>query len=173
MKDKKKKYNNGGTLDEKQGNGMENIAGLAQGVPGLVQAFSGKSAAGKASAVGGAIGGLSNLVVPGLGAVLSPLLSGLGSMIGKKDDESYALNQHFNQVNTTTNPYQLEKGGIIGDDDNFQYKGNSHSQGGIDVDAMGMPTMSSNVEVEGDESAADVIVNGKKIKYVFSNKLKI
>jgi hypothetical protein len=161
MKDKKKKYSMGGVAD---------IAGQ---VPGLVQAFSGKSAAGKASAVGGAIGAASNLLVPGLGSVLSPLLSGLGSMIGQKDDESYALNQHFNQVNTSTNPYQLEHGGVIGDDDNFQYKGNSHSQGGIDVDSFGMPTSSSNVEVEGEESAADVIVNGKKIKYVFSNKLKI
>lgn len=172
MKDKKKKYNNGGEVD-KQGNGMQNLAGLAQTVPGLIQAFSGKSASSKAAGVGNALGAASNLIVPGLGSVLSPLLSGLGSMIGQKDDEAYALQQHYNQINTTTNPYQLSHGGAIGDTDNYKFKGNSHANGGIDIDQFGMPTPSSNLEVEGEESAADVIVNGKKIKYVFSNKLKI
>lgn len=161
MKDKKKKYSMGG------------IADIAGQIPALAQAFGGKSASGKAAAVGNAIGAASNLVVPGLGSVLSPLLSGLGSMIGQKDDEAYALNQHYNQINATTNPYQLAKGGAVGDADNYQYKGNSHANGGIDIDQFGMPTTSSNLEVEGEESAADVMINGKKIKYVFSNKLKI
>lgn len=161
MKDKKKKYDMGG------------IANIAGQIPGLVQAFSGKSASGKAAGVGNALGAASNLIVPGLGSVLSPLLSGLGSMIGQKDDEAYALQQHYNQINTTTNPYQLAYGGAIGDTDNYKFKGNSHANGGIDIDQFGMPTPSSNLEVEGEESAADVIVNGKKIKYVFSNKLKI
>lgn len=161
MKDKKKKYDMGG------------IANIAGQIPGLVQAFSGKSASAKAAGVGNALGAASNLIVPGLGSVLSPLLSGLGSMIGQKDDEAYALQQHYNQINTTTNPYQLAYGGAIGDTDNYKFKGNSHANGGIDIDQFGMPTPSSNLEVEGEESAADVIVNGKKIKYVFSNKLKI
>lgn len=161
MKDKKKKYDMGG------------IANIAGQIPGLVQAFSGKSASGKAAGVGNALGAASNLIVPGLGSVLSPLLSGLGSMIGQKDDEAYALQQHYNQINTTTNPYQLAYGGAIGDTDNYKFKGNSHANGGINIDQFGMPTPSSNLEVEGEESAADVIVNGKKIKYVFSNKLKI
>lgn len=161
MKDKKKKYSMGG------------IADIAGQIPGLVQAFSGKSASGKAAGVGNAIGAASNLIVPGLGSVLSPLLSGLGSMIGQKDDEAYALQQHYNQINTTTNPYQLALGGAIGDTDNYKFKGNSHANGGINIDQFGMPTPSSNLEVEGEESAADVMINGKKIKYVFSNKLKI
>jgi hypothetical protein len=158
----KKKYALGG-----------DVLGALGNIPGLVNAFSGKSTSNKAQSVGSTIGSLSNFIVPGLGSVLSPLLGGIGGMIGQKDDEAVALQEHYNQVNTTTNPYQLQNGGAIGSEDNFKYQGNTHAQGGIDVDKNGLPVATSDVEVEGGENMVDLNINGKRVKYVFSNTLKI
>lgn len=158
----KKKYAAGG-----------DVLGMLGNIPGLVNAFSGNSTSSKAGAVGSTIGSLSNLIVPGLGTVLSPLLGGIGQALGKKDDEAYAIQQHYNQVNKVTNPYQLKHGGAVGSEDNFKYQGNSHAQGGIDITKDGLPTVSSDIEVEGGENMVEVMLNGKKVKYVFSNTLKI
>lgn len=152
-----------------QGNFLELLGNL----PGIAQAFSGKSAVSKAGAIGSAIGAASNFIVPGLGAVLSPLLGGLAQMIGKKDDEAYALNEHYNQVNTVTNPYQLKDGGVVGNEDNFKFKGKTHAEGGINISKDGLPVAHSNIEVENGENFVDVTINGKRIKYVFSDTLKI
>lgn len=157
--------------DNKKDN-TEALLGTLQTLGGL-SAFAGKSASAKAGAVGSTLGSLGNFAVPGLGNILSPLLGGLGQLIGQKDDESYALQQHYNNVNTVSNPYQLKNGGVIGSKDNFKYQGNSHEQGGIDVDRNGLPVPQSDIEVEGGENMVEINMNGKKIKYVFSNSLKI
>ena len=158
----KRKYDAGG-----------DILGVLQNLPALASAFSGKSTSSKAGAIGSTIGSLSNFIVPGLGTVLSPLLGGVGQALGKKDDEAFALQQHHNQINAVTNPYQLKHGGVVGKEDHFKYQGNSHEAGGIDVTKDGLPTAYSNVEVEGGENMVDLNIKGKKVKYVFSNTLKI
>jgi len=158
--------------DNNKKDNTQALLGTLQTLGGL-SAFTGKSASAKAGAVGSTLGSLGNFAIPGLGNVLSPLLGGLGQLIGQKDDESYALQQHYNNMNTINNPYQLKNGGVIGSKDNFKYKGNTHEQGGIDVDTNGLPVSQSNIEVEDGENMVEINVKGNKIKYVFSNSLKI
>jgi hypothetical protein len=104
--------------------------------------------------------------VPGLG----PILGQLGSMLGQKKDASAALKNSFNQINKSVNPYGHEEGGeLMGREDLMQYKGNSHSQGGIAVQQNGIPYKEGINEVEGDETVYKVGKNS----YVFSKKLKL
>lgn len=123
--------------------------------------------------IGQGIGQALNLVLPGIGTLAAPILGAIGSKIGMNDDMAKAMNKDYANTNNTVNPYQLEMGGMIGDDDSAQYKGKTHSEGGIDVDSNGLPVANSSVEVEDGETMVELKVGGKKINYVFSNKLKI
>lgn len=160
-------------LPNKNNELMGNLGNLGTDAANIIGAANKKSSQGLYSGIGSAIGSAANFVVPGLGQLLSPLLGGLGSIIGAKDDASKELNKHYASVNSTVNPYQLEKGGLVGTEDNAQYKGNSHEKGGINIDKNGLPVSHSNIEVEGDETVVELKLGGKKINYVFSNKLKI
>lgn len=183
----KLKLNKGSALDATGGSGDGNGKGLSektmkmiaasasvlQNLPQIISSFSGDSTSSKAQAVGNTIGSFGNFIAPGLGQVLSPLLGGIGAAIGQKDDAAFALQEHYNQINTVNNPYQLKNGGAIGKHDNIKYTGNSHANGGMDISKDGLPVNQSSIEVEGGENMVDVKINGKKIKYVFSNTLKI
>lgn len=144
---KKKKFNVGGNIDnnnQQLGNNIGSIAGQSL-----------------------------NLLVPGLGAIAAPILSQLGSQIGAKQDMTKALQDHFNSMSNSTNPYGNYKNGgeISGYEGLLTYNGDSHEapSGGIDVTSTGLPTPSSNQQVEGGETVRRV---GKKA-YVFSDTLKL
>ena len=136
-----------------------------------------------------------NALFPGLGTAL-------GAIAGNEMqnmEQSKIMQQHYNNVEATSNPYQLYQNGghlmtynsysknkkmtkgqvmqklqlggfIDGALDNFQYKGNTHAQGGINVTDRGIPVSSSNKEVEADE--VTIKLKGKP-SYVFSRRLKI
>ena len=81
--------------------------------------------------------------IPGVGPMVSPLMGVAGE----------ALQQ-----------IPMEHGGLI------KYKGPSHEQGGIPVNAMGIPSPRPVAEVEGGETAYKL--KGEKSPYVFSVALK-
>lgn len=64
----------------------------------------------------------------------------------------------------------MAKGGVLGAEDNFKYKGPSHEGGGIPVNETGLQTNESSHEVEGEEVTVEM-PNGSK--YVFSKRTKI
>lgn len=120
------------------------------------------------STIGSTIGSAAALAgIPGLG----PLLGSLGSLLGKKPDELKVLSDHFKSINTSTNPYgNYEMGGELeGLEGALKYSGASHDQGGIDVNAEGIPSSKPIAEVEDGEVVYSI--KGKKV--IFSNTLKI
>lgn len=121
--------------------------------------------------IGSTLGALSNLAIPGLGAVLSPLLGQIGSQIGAKIDMTKVLQDHYKSMSNSTNPYgNYENGGTIsGLEGLVKYDGASHAQGGIQVNAQGIPSSNGVAEVEGDE----VTMRSGNKTFVFSSKLKI
>lgn len=111
-----------------------------------------------------------NAALPGLGTVVSPLID----MALQKSKQSKILQDHFNSMSQSTNPYgNYEKGGEIasGYEDLIKYSGDSHSapSGGINVDQSGLPTPESNNQVEAGEVTLRVGNKG----FVFSKKLII
>lgn len=143
MKKCKTKYELGGSLN---GNTKQETYGNIGNIAGMALTLAG---------------------IPGMG----PVLSGLGSKIGANQDMSKAIQDHFNSLNKSSNPYgNYALGGEIqGDENLFKYKGNSHINGGINVSQSGLPTENSNNEVEGGETTLRVGTKG----YVFSKSLKI
>jgi len=105
-----------------------------------------------------------------LGAI-APLLGQLGSQIGQKSDMTKVLNDHFNSMSTSTNPYgNYALGGeISGLDGLIKYDGASHSNGGIQVNAQGIPSVNPVAEVEDGE----VTMRSGNKSYVFSKKLRV
>lgn len=105
--------------------------------------------------------------IPGL----APLLGQLGSQIGAKQDMTKALQDHFNSMSTSTNPYgNYALGGeISGLDGLIKYDGASHANGGIQVNAQGIPSTNPVAEVEDGE----VTMRSGNKSYVFSKKMKI
>ncbi len=105
--------------------------------------------------------------IPGL----SPLLGQLGSQIGVKQDMTKALQDHFNSLSTSTNPYgNYALGGeISGLDGLIKYDGATRAQGGVPVNAQGIPSSNPVAEVEKDE----VTMRSGNKNFVFSKALKI
>jgi len=126
----------------------------------------------KGQMIGSGIGSLLNFAIPGLGAVASPLLGQLGSQIGAKQDMTKALQDHFNSLSQSSNPYgNYALGGEIkgGYENLLQLSGNTHAQGGIQVNAQGIPTETGVAEVEAGETALRL---GDKT-FIFSKHLVI
>lgn len=100
-----------------------------------------------------------------------PAIEGLLGGILDKSNDIKQLKNHFKTLGATTNPYGLEHGGAIGEEDVFQYKGPSHDSpsGGIAVTLNGIPDIDGDVLVEGDE----VLYTVGDRRIVFSKKLKI
>lgn len=119
------------------------------------------------------LGQAANLALPGSSAIVTPLLQGLIGQIQEKNAQGQILNDHFNSLNVSTNPYgntpTFEKGGMLeGLDGILSYNGASHKAGGIGVNAQGIPSPNPIAEVEDGEVMYKV---GDKIM-IFSNKLK-
>lgn len=113
----------------------------------------------------GLIGTGLSVINPALGAVATPMLN-----MFNQENPNQVINDHFNQVKTSTNPYGYEKGGELGYEDLIKYEGNSHAEGGIPVGNTGLPSNeTTRHEVEGEETSWRI---GNKT-YVFSNKYKI
>ena len=112
-----------------------------------------------------------NAVVPGLGSIVSPLV---GSAINKAKEEKntlQVLTDHYNSVKTGTNPYQYMKDGgeLKGSYSVPEFSGASHSQGGIQTNADGIPSTMPTAEVEDGETK--YTIKGKTV--VFSKSLKL
>lgn len=94
----------------------------------------------------------------------------IGNNISNKTNDLKILQDHYNSLRTSTNPYQLADGGeLTGDEDVAIYKGKEHSEGGIKVNSQGIPTNDAVAEVENEEVSFDI----KGQKYIFSKRLKI
>lgn len=148
MKKCKIKYNVGGSLN---GNGQQQTGQTVGNLAGIAL----------------------SLALPGVGSLLAPVLGQVGSMIDKKAMQTKLLQDHFNSMSNSTNPYGNYKNGgeISGYEGLLKYDGDSHEapSGGIDVTSTGLPSPSSNQQVEGGETVRRV---GKKA-YVFSDTLKL
>lgn len=141
-KTKKKIYEMGGTIDnqgQQTGQNIGQFAGLALSLAGI----------------------------PGL----SPILGQVGSQVGGKIDMTKALQDHFASLSQSSNPYgnYAHGGEISGLDGLIKYNGQSHGEGGIQVDSKGVPSSNAVAEVEDGE----VTMRSGTKAYVFSNKLKI
>lgn len=125
----------------------------------------------KGQMVGNLAGTALSLALPGIGSVVAPLLGQLGSQIGAKQDMTKALQDHFNSMSISTNPYgNYALGGeISGLDGLIKYDGASHANGGIQVNAQGIPSSNPVAEVEDGE----VTMRSGNKSYVFSKKMKI
>lgn len=125
----------------------------------------------KGQMVGNLAGTALSLALPGIGSVVAPLLGQLGSQIGAKQDMTKALQDHFNSMSTSTNPYgNYALGGeISGLDGLIKYDGASHANGGIQVNAQGIPSSNPVAEVEDGE----VTMRSGNKSYVFSKKLRV
>ena len=122
------------------------------------------------SMIGSTVGTAANLIAPGLGSILSPILGNVGSLLGGKVDAKKSMRERLSQSTVNTNPYGYENGGYItGTDDLVKYTGRSHSNGGIGIAPSGIPTFNPIAEVEGDETRLKI----GKISHIFSKKLKV
>lgn len=112
-----------------------------------------------------------NAVAPGLGSVVSPLASTLIGKALEQKNQMKVVNDHFNSMSTSTNPYgNYAMGGVLmGDAKAPVYNGNNHTEGGIQVDSKGTPSINPVAEVEDGE----VVIQLKGKSYILSNKLKI
>lgn len=59
------------------------------------------------------MGAASNLLIPGLGAILSPTLSAIGSGIDQRKAQLDATRKQYTQLSTNSNPYGYADGGPI------------------------------------------------------------
>lgn len=118
--------------------------------------------------IGSMIGNVASIAgIPGL----TPILSQLGSMIDNDRKVTKTLQDHFKSLSSNNNPYgNYEHGGkLTGKEDAMTYEGNSHEQGGIQVNSQGVPSKNAVAEVENDE----VVYSVGRDSYIFSSKLKI
>ena len=111
-----------------------------------------------------------NALVPGLGSIASPIVGGLIQQGQQKSNELQMLNDHFNSTKIQTNPYGYENGGQLQGSENVsEFNGLSHALGGIDVNAMGVPSANPTAEVEGGETKTTI--GGKT--FIFSKTLRV
>ena len=115
--------------------------------------------------------GLGLNAAPGLGSVASPVVSTLIGKALEQKNQMKVMNDHFNSMSTSTNPYgNYAMGGILGGDSKAPvYDGNNHSEGGIQVDAKGTPSTNPVAEVEDGE----VVIQLKGKSHILSSKLRI
>jgi len=108
--------------------------------------------------------------IPG-GSIVAPLVGGIIDQIGQKKQQSQILNDHYNSVKVTTNPYgYMDNGGeLSGSDAVSMFEGLSHNQGGVQVSQDGIPSNNPVAEVEGGETK--YTIKGKT--HIFSKSLKI
>lgn len=119
--------------------------------------------------IGSAVGMAANLAAPGVGSVIAPLLSEVGTVIEQK------LSNNKLPLNTNSNPYGYALGGQLQNSGLGSgmalYKGRQHKTGGIMVMPSGVPSPKreqSNVE------GGEVLVQlGKLGNHIFSKKLKV
>ena len=106
-----------------------------------------------------------------IGAAVGLIAGGVTAGIRQRKQFD-AIESNVNKASSITNPYQFAFGGkLSGSSRGYEYKGKSHAEGGININADGIPTNSSNapVEVEGGEYNAKF----GKTNYVFSNRLML
>ena len=116
------------------------------------------------------LGQSANIAIPGAGAIVTPLLQTVIGQGQQKNNELQMLNDHFNATKIQTNPYGYKNGGQLQGSENVAtYSGLSHALGGIDVNAMGVPSTNPTAEVEGGETKTNI--GGKT--FIFSKSLKI
>jgi hypothetical protein len=65
--------------------------------------------------IGSTIGAASNLALPGLGAVLTPILTGIGNKIDERKMIKDSRNAQFSAIQETDNPYGYAMGGMMTD----------------------------------------------------------
>jgi hypothetical protein len=127
-------------------------------------------AASTGQAIGSLVGSAANMIVPGLGSILSPVLGMAGAAIGGGIDKQNSLRATYGKATTNTNPYGFELGGMIGGKEDLSYyKGRQHRHGGILVSGNGIPSYNPVAEVEGGETRWKI---GNKA-FIFSKKLKV
>ncbi len=132
--------------------------------------FENGGAASTGQAIGSLVGSAANMIVPGLGSILSPVLGMAGAAIGGGIDKQNGLRATYGKATTNTNPYGFELGGMIGGQEDLSYyKGRQHRHGGILVSGNGTPSYNPVAEVEGGETRWKV---GNKA-FIFSKKLKV
>ncbi len=147
---------------------LTQIAGLATGAGAIVAAPKDKKNSAIGGAMGAGLGMVSNALVPGLGTILTPVLSSVGTYLGAKIDDRENFRKEFSN---TYNQQILENGGQLQSKNGlYVYDGPSHAKGGININERGMLSSNSNIEVEGGESLFFNPMN--KSYYIFSNKLK-
>lgn len=124
-----------------------------------------------------AIGDLAS-AIPGIGAIAGPAISAIGAIAGLASKENAigdSLNAQYNNVKENTTPFAL--GGNLdktSTEDFKKFVGVNHAQGGMDINQQGVPMQDGNHEVEGDETAVTFTnLNGEKLNFVFSKRLKI
>lgn len=108
------------------------------------------------------------------GGILMDVVLGMGQDYINKEiqqnKQAGAVKNYVNQIQQSMNPYSFKNGGNLkGSIDNSQYVGNSHAQGGINVNVKGLPSANSKLEVEGKETATKI----GESTYIFSDKLTI
>jgi len=113
------------------------------------------------------VGAVGNMLLPGLGTVASGVL---GKFL-EQDAMGDQVQKNMEKVQSVKNPYSFQDGGMLqGATDAATFKGNSHSQGGIGVNANGVPAANTKLEVEGEEFKVNL---PNKKTYIFSTKLKV
>lgn len=112
-----------------------------------------------------------NVAAPGLGSIIAPIVGGLITKGQEKNNALQLLNDHYNSTKIGTNPYGYMKNGgqLQGSYSVPEFQGANHSQGGINVSDMGIPSTNPVAEVEDGETK--YTIKGKT--FIFSNKLRV
>ena len=171
----KRKCEDGGNLGDNKPEWLGGVSQAATGIFGLT-AEGGKSNEQKGQAIGQTVGGLTALI-PGIGPILSsvltPLLGSVGGLIGAPKDMQNQMNAQYGQLKNNVTPFALGGALTNASSDFAKYSGNTHAQGGIDINAKGYPGP-GNVNVEDDEAVVNYTsLSGNKLNFVFSKRLKI
>lgn len=122
--------------------------------------------------IGSLLGGAASLAVPGLGAVLSPVLGAIGGHVDKSFAKTREMKDTYDTIKVNNNPYGYAAGGALPgmSTEMVTYDGPDHNQGGINTTAGGVPTDQPDapVNVEGGETKLNLGAG-----YIFSKRLKI
>jgi len=112
------------------------------------------------------VGTAANMVLPGLGSVLSGVYGHFQQQKAQRDQ--FATQQRT--LREADNPYGYGLGGTLkGSIDFSKYLGRKHAKGGIATDHKGLPNDTKQLELEGQETR---LQNGKDV-YIFSDQLTI
>lgn len=115
--------------------------------------------------VAGIAGPFANMLLPGLGSVVSAL--GQVYDVNKAKADSY---KQFDKFKTSTNSFGYSHGGELkGKADFATYDGNTHAESGIKTSTTGIPTENGTIEVEDKET----LVKAQGRNYIFSHQLKV